>query len=152
MVFFTKKLFDRINGPNIRTARRSLIQWQRNGALYKRYFDLIAEFLPAALRRLNTNTLHDSVVLGIKKRLDVVTIKLRGNDVLGGWRKRTVVLQFSGTLRATIPRTIVGKRWNHDEAHLASDNRFRFCASFSNGADHAEVEIEARGLRIFVKR
>ncbi len=61
MVFFTRELYLGIQ-PKSGWERRAEREWYRRDDIYTKYYEVISPMLPASVRRLCKQGLHDGVV------------------------------------------------------------------------------------------
>jgi Protein of unknown function (DUF4085) len=143
MIFFTRKLQDGIQDDSGWT-RRAAREWKRRAEIHRQYETVIAPLLPASVRRLCRETLHDAVVASVQQRDGIVTFIMDARSALGGFRGYQVRLTFSGVKRRIQTRGLVGQWWLYEEAHLSSRARFALHVLFHS----REMEIEADELSI----
>jgi len=143
MVFFTRQLQDGVQDDSGWT-RRAGREWKRRAEIYRRYQAAIEPLLPASVRRLCRETLHDALVASVRQHAGTVTFALDASGALGGFRGRQIRLVFSGVKRRIRTKGLVGQWWLYEEAHLSSRARFALHVLF----DTRELQIEADGLSI----
>ena len=143
MIFFTRELFLGIQ-PKSGWERRAENEWYRRVKVYARYAEMIAPLLPAAVRRLCKQSLHDAVVREAALRDGELVMLLDATNALSGFRGRQVRLAFRGVQGRPSVAKLVGQWWLYEEAHLCSRARFSLHVLF----DPSELEVEADELVI----
>jgi len=124
MVFFTRELYLGTQ-PKSGWERRAVHEWERRADIYARYYKVIAPMLPASVRRLCNEGLHDGVVqkASLKDGELVLAVDTTNNPV-GGFRGRQVWLTFRGVRGRPAVARLVGQWWLYEEAHQCSRARF----------------------------
>jgi len=143
MIFVTRQLHDGIQ-PGSGWERRAERQWRRREEIYARYLKIISSMLPAAVRRLCREGLHDAQVESATSALATLTLIVDLKHALGGFRGRRLQLTFSGVHGRVSTRGLRGQWWLYEEAHLSSRARFSLHVMF----DKSDLEIEADELSI----
>jgi len=143
MIFFTRELQDGIQ-HNSGWERKAMREWDKRIKFYRRYQGLIGPLIPANVRRLCRESLHDAVVVSVAQRGDVVTFVMDARGSFGGWRGYHVRLIFAGVRSRIRTRGLVRQWWVYNEVHLSSRAKFALHVLF----DTDEMEIEADGLSI----
>jgi hypothetical protein len=145
MVFFTRELFRGIQ-PQSGWERRAEREWHRRAEIYARYAEVISTLLPASVRRLCKEGLHDGVVREATLKQGELVLVVDATNALSGFRGRQVRLTFRGVRGRPAISTLVGQWWLCQEAHLCSRARFNLQVLF----DPSELELEADELVIKV--
>jgi hypothetical protein len=143
MIFFTRELYVGIQ-PKSGWERRAENEWYRRVEIYNRYFNVIAPMIPAAVRRLCKQSLHDGVVRDASRVGDVLTMVVDTTNALSKFRGRQVTLTFRGLKGRPRVSSLVGQWWLYEEAHLCSQARFNLQVLF----DTDEIEVSADELLI----
>jgi len=143
MIFFTRELYLGVQ-PKSGWERKARNEWQRRRDIYHRYYNAIAPMLPAAVRRLCKQTLHDGVIREARLTKQELSILVDATNALGGFRGRQVRLTFRGVKQKPMIAKLAGRWWLYEEAHLSRRAKFNFQVLF----DREELEIEADELRI----
>lgn len=143
MIFFTRELQDGVQ-HNSGWERRAMREWDQAAEDSRRYYEVISPRLPASLRRLCGNGLHDSVVRSASHRDGQLILVLDLANALSGFRGRVVQLTFRGVPGRIRPSHLVGQWWLYEEAHLRPNGRFGLHVLF----DTEELEIDADELVI----
>lgn len=121
-----------------------MAEWDRRVEMYRRYLPVIEPRLPASVRRLCRNGLHDAVVRKATVRGRQLVLLLDAGNALSVFRGKKVMLTFRG-LRARPDVTgLVGQWWLYAEVHLSAHAAFNLQVLL----DHSELEIEADALEI----
>ncbi len=143
MIFITRELYDGVqidSGWEGRAER----EWRRREEIYRRYIDVISPMLPATVRRLGRQGIHDAKVEAAVQKKDSLCLVLDTSRALGLFRGGKVRLTFSGLRRRVAARSLCGQWWLYEEAHLSSKARFALHVMFNK----SDVEIEADNLLI----
>jgi len=143
MIFVTRQLYDGIQ-PGSGCERRAWREWQRREKIYGRYLKIISSLLPAAVRRLCREGLHDGQVESATSAHATLTLIVDLKHALGGFRGRRLQLTFSAVHGRGSTRGLRGQWWLYEEAHLSSRARF----SLHVMLDKSELEIQADDLSI----
>jgi Protein of unknown function (DUF4085) len=143
MIFFTRELYEGYQDGS-GWQRRALRQWDRRQEIYTRYFDVIAPLLPASLRRLHVEGLHDGRIRVASLQDHELVLRIDANNALSGFRGRQVHLRFRGVRGRPKIGKLVGQWWLYHEAHLSSRARFSLHVFF----DRSDLEVEADELII----
>jgi hypothetical protein len=141
MIFFTRELYQGVQ-PNSGWERRATREWHRAADDYQRYYEVISPRLPATVRRLCGDGLHDSVVRSASHRAGELILVLDLANALSGFRGRVVQLTFRGVPGRIRTSHLVGQWWLYEEAHLRPVGRFSLHVLF----DKDELEIDAEEL------
>jgi Protein of unknown function (DUF4085) len=143
MVFFTRELYLGIQ-PKSGRERRAEREWDRRSDIYAKYGEVIGPLLPAPVRRLCKQGLHDGVIRKAAFKGGELVLVVDATNALSGFRGRQVRLTFRGVRGRPSISKLVGQWWLYEEAHLTSRARF----SLHVLLDPSEVEIEADELII----
>src|SRR5262245_980879 len=95
MIFFTRELYLGFQ-PNSGWERRAENEWYRRMERYREYEKVIFPMLPAAVRRLCRQGLHDGVVTEAGLEDGDLTMEVDATNALSGFRGRLVRLTFRG--------------------------------------------------------
>jgi hypothetical protein len=145
MVFFTRELYLGIQ-PDSGWERRAEREWDRRANLYAKYAEAVAGMLPASVRRLCKQGLHDAVVREASRDGGKLILVVDATHALSGFRGRRVRLTFRGVRGRPAVSKLVGQWWLYEEAHPRSGGRFCLCVLF----DPTELDVEADELAIEV--
>lgn len=147
MIFFTRELFLGIQ-PGSGRERRADNEWHRRAERYARYYEVISPVLPAAVRRLCKQSLHDGVVREASFEGGELLLLVDTTNALSGFAGREVRLTFRGVANEPRIDKLVGQWWLYEEAHLCSRARFNLQVLFGDD----ELEVEADELLIGVAK
>jgi hypothetical protein len=143
MVFFTRELYQGIQ-PESGWERRAEREWYRRADIYAKYFEVIEPMLPAPVRRLCKQGLHDGVVTEAEFKGGELVLVVDATNALSGFRGRQVRLAFRGVRGRPAVSKLIGQWWLYEEAHLSSHARFNLQVLFHP----SELEIVADELTI----
>jgi hypothetical protein len=143
MVFFTRELYLGIQ-PTSGWERRAEREWYRRSDIYSKYREVIGPLLPASVRRLCKQGVHDGVVCEAAFNDGELVILVDATNALSGFRGRHVRLTFEGVRGRPAISKLVGQWWLYEEAHLSSRARFSLQVLF----DSSDLEVEANELKI----
>ena len=143
MIFFTRELQNGIQ-DNSGWARRAMNEWRRAEEMYTRYLEVISPRLPATVRQLCREGLHDGVIRRASHRSGELVLLLDMSGALGLFRGRPIRLTFRGVPGRMRTSHLAGQWWLCEEAHLRPRGRFGLHVLF----DTEELEIEADELVI----
>ncbi len=143
MIFFTRELHLGIQ-PKSGWERRAEREWYRRIELFAKYRDLIGPMLPASVRRLAKQGLHDGVVRKAVFKGGEFVLLVDATNALSRFRGRNVRLTFRGVRGKPTISKLIGQWWLYEEAHLTSRARFSLHILF----DESELEVEADELTI----
>jgi Protein of unknown function (DUF4085) len=145
MIFFTHDLYLGYQ-PGSGWERRAEREWARRRKLYDRYAKAVEPMLPAGVRRLCREGLHDGIVLAASREGDRVTVIVDTTGALTRFRGRPVRLTFHGVRGRPAVARLAKQWWLYEEAHLSPRARFSLQVLFHE----SEWEIEADDLTIDV--
>lgn len=143
MIFFTRELYDG-GQPKSGWERRAEREWDRRRGIYQRYREVIGPLLPAEVRRLACQTLHDGVIRDARRTAGGLELLVDAGNALGGFRGRQVRLTFAGLKGRPAVARLPGAWWLYEEAHLSARARFALHVLFARG----ELVVEADELTI----
>src|SRR5215475_1708411 len=129
MIFFTRELYLGIQ-PDSGWERRAENEWYRRAERYERYREVIAPMLPAVVRRLCRQTLHDGVVREAALHGGELRLLVDATSALSGFRGRQVELIFRGVKNSPRVARLVGQWWLYEECHLCARTRFNLQVLF----------------------
>ena len=119
-------------------------EWHRASDDYTRYLEVISPRLPASVRRLCENGLHDGVIRSASHKSGELVLIVDTANALSRYRGRPVRLTFRGVPGRIRTSRLAGQWWLYEEAHLRSGGRF----SLHVFLDTNELEIDAEELVI----
>jgi ankyrin repeat protein len=143
MKFITRRLYEGIQ-PDSGWERRAERQWEQRSAAYDRHYRAIAPRLPASVRRLCDNGLHDAEVESASQPHGALVLVIDATSALGRYRGRHLRLTFSGLPRRLHLPDLREQWWLYEEAHLSKRSRFSLHVMF----DKSDVAIDADALKI----
>jgi hypothetical protein len=143
MIFFTRELYGGVQ-PKSGWEHRAEREWYRRADIYAQYLEVITPLLPASVRRICTQGLHDGVIRAASRRNDELVLLIDTTKALSGFRGRQVELRFRGVRGRPAISNLVGQWWLYEEAHLCSHARFNIQVLFTR----SELEVEADELSI----
>jgi hypothetical protein len=143
MVFFTRELYLGTQ-PKSGWERRAEREWYRRAEVYAKYREVIDPLLPAPVRRLCKQGLHDGVVGEAAFKRGELVLVVDATNALSGFRGRQVRLTFGGVRGRPAVSKLIGQWWLYEEVHLSSRARFNLQVLF----DPSELEVEADELKI----
>ena len=142
MIFFTRQLHAGLQ-PGSGWEKRAEKEWVRRERIYRNYFELINEFLPAQVKRLIDYGLHDGRVESFEGGPETFRLDVNCQNALGPFRGKIVSLEFSGVSKLFRSGDLAGSYWLYEEVHLAKGG-FTLNVLF----DPVDFEICATGLVI----
>jgi len=145
MIFFTRELYLGYQ-PGSGWERRAEREWGRRRELYEWYADVVEPMLPAGMRRLCREGLHDAIVLAASREGDRVTVIVDTSGASTRFRGRPVRLTFDGVRGRPAVARLVNQWWLYEEAHLSPRARFNLQVLFHE----SEWEVEADDLTVDV--
>lgn len=144
MLFFTRELFDAMQGGDGPKCLRAEREWRRRGAVHVALFNAITPMLPRAVVRLVAGGLHDAVIATAAQRGRRLALTVDARSALGAFRGQRLVLRFDGVRGRIDTAGLVGEWWNDTEVRLAPDGGFGLDVFMNK----RELTIEATGLTI----
>jgi hypothetical protein len=143
MIFFTRELYQGIQSDS-GWERRATREWARASDDYARYLEVISPRLPASVRRLCDDGLHDGVIVSAAHNSGELVLVVNTANALSRFRGRPLRLTFRGVPGRISTSHLIGRWWLYEEAHLRSGGRFSLHVFLDTG----ELEIDANELVI----
>jgi hypothetical protein len=147
MIFFTRALYD-AQQPGSGTRREADRTWTRRVKQYRRYSEVVLPLLPASVRQLCREGLHDATVRSAKQAGNRLSLVLDTSGAVTKFADGTVKLTFKGVHGRPRIGTVKGRWWLYEEAHLSANARFSVHMLFDKG----ELVVDADDLVLTYKR
>jgi len=148
MIFFTRELYLGYQA-NSGWERKASREWNRRAKIYADYAKVIEPMLPASVRRLCSQGLHDGIIREASLKNGELKLIVDATKALSRFRGRHVQLRFLGVRGRPAVAKLIGQWWLYEEAHLCSHTRF--CLQVLLTPDELEIEADELVIKVMTK-